>query len=78
MTDNPAIHNSFKFRNAMMFQHYVWFRACRTDRESEKITNSLFELQSFMMSKAKSIALASAEKIEEPSGRRNVLQASLE
>ena len=62
-----------------MFQHYVWFKACRTDRESEKITNSLFELQSFMMSKAKSIAaLASAEKIEEPSGRRNVLQASLE
>ena len=33
-----------------------------------------FELHSFMKSKAKSIALASAVKIEEPSGKRNVLQ----
>ena len=33
-----------------------------------------FELHSFMASKAKYIALASAVKIEEPSGKRNVLQ----
>ena len=33
-----------------------------------------FKLLSFMKSKAKSIALASAVKIEEPSGKRNVLQ----
>ena len=60
------------------FLDIVWFRAWRTDRESEKITNLLYELQSLMQSKAKSIALASAVKIEEPSGRRKVLQASLE
>ena len=36
--------------------------------------NLSFELHSFMKSKAKSIALASAVKIEEPSGKRNVLQ----
>ena len=52
----------------------VWFKACRTDIESENITNLSFKLHSFMKSKAKSIALASAVKIEEPSGKRNVLQ----
>ena len=36
--------------------------------------NLALELHSFMKSKSKSIALASAVKIEEPSGKRNVLQ----
>ena len=40
--------------------------------------NLSFELHSFRKPKAKSVALASAERIEEPSGKRNVLQLPFE
>ena len=54
------------------FLDEVWFKACRTENESEKIINLSCELQLSTKSKAKSIAFASAVKIEEPSGMRIV------
>ena len=43
--------------------------ACRHDNESENITNFV-PIDDFIMSVAKRIAYASAEKIDELSGRR--------
>ena len=52
------------------------FKACKTDKESENITNLSVYVQLFTKSRAKSIALASAMKTEEPSGIRIFLQSS--
>ena len=40
----------------------------------QMLAANILKLLSFMKSKAKSIALVSAVKIEEPAGKRNVLQ----
>ena len=51
----------------------VWFIAFNTDSESENIINLLLASQVLMKSKARSIALASAVKIDESSGIRCIL-----
>ena len=55
------------------FFELVWFIAFNTENESENIINLLLALQVLMKSKARSIALASAVKIDESSGIRCIL-----
>ena len=52
----------------MDFFDDVWSRDFKTERESENIIKLLEISQSAIKSNAKSIALASAVKFEEPSG----------
>ena len=52
------------------FFELVWFIAFNTESESENIINLLLASQVLMKSKARSIALASAVKIDESSGLR--------
>ena len=51
----------------------VWFIAFNTESESENILNLLLASQVLIKSKARSIALASAVKIDESSGIRCIL-----
>ena len=54
----------------MNFFEKVWFKALRTESESEKITNLSGGGELLIKSKAKSITFASAVKTEVPSGIR--------
>ena len=51
----------------------VWFIAFNTESESENIINLLLASHMLMKSKARSIALASAVKVDESSGIRCIL-----
>ena len=73
---DEAISWCFKSKRCICgFLDEELFEACSTDNESEKITNLFVLLQFFTKSKAKSIALASAVKTEEPSGIHICLQS---
>ena len=82
MAWDPAVNYSFIFSNCMMFFAkcfgFVCFwtkydlRPVELKMSQKKIINLSCELQLSTKSKAKSIAFASALKIEEPSGMRIV------
>ena len=72
--DIPSSQDTFKDQiwNSYL-KELVWFIAFNTESESENIINLLLASQVLKKSKARSIALASAVKIDESSGIRCII-----